>query len=252
MNNIAAFQDFKRRNIKKFIKEDLQIKKEFFFISYDDLLLGNFNNLDKFYKTFFEYAGSKIKERQDYFFLEREIKGDLPLIILSNLEILQNKGSEYKQYKTVIEEFEKHFKSVFGKTYKKRSLSKLNKKIKEKIEEEFFDISLLNHIWPLKTVSNDKVITDILINAEFNYLREKVISYKSELLYEKKEEIKSLSASWIALIYQKLGYLKKAMHYYNYAKKDNKKRLVNINYSGLSDIEHLFISNYYNMIVKGP
>jgi len=70
MNNIAAFQDFKRRNIKKFIKEDLQIKKEFFFISYDDLLLGNFNNLDKFYKTFFEYAGSKIKERQDYFFLE--------------------------------------------------------------------------------------------------------------------------------------------------------------------------------------
>ena len=89
---------------------------------------------------------------------------------------------------------------------------------------KFVDLALLSLIWPYDLL-NETETTMILENVEYHLLRERgVIRYKGDRYYNKNPDGWSEEAewtfglSWLAIIYEKLGNVKKAKEYLDKAK----------------------------------
>jgi GH15 family glucan-1,4-alpha-glucosidase len=95
----------------------------------------------------------------------------------------------------------------------------LTKLLPRESKKKFVDLALLSLIYPYGITTNYQT-QQILSNIEYHLVKEKgVIRYKNDHYYNKNEDGKSEEAewtfglSWLAIIYYKLGDLKKAMQY---------------------------------------
>jgi phosphorylase kinase alpha/beta subunit len=94
----------------------------------------------------------------------------------------------------------------------------LNILLPRESERKFVDLSLLSLIWPYNVVNSTQK-EKILENIEYHLLREKgIIRYKGDRYYNKNEDQVSEEAewtfglSWLAIIYEKMGYKDKALN----------------------------------------
>ncbi|MCX7928868.1 MAG: glycoside hydrolase family 15 protein [Patescibacteria group bacterium] len=92
----------------------------------------------------------------------------------------------------------------------------LNNLLPRESKRKFVDLSLLSLIWPYNVVNQNQA-REILENVEYHLLRDKgVIRYKGDRYYNKNEDGVSEEAewtfglSWLAIIYQNMGYYEKA------------------------------------------
>ena len=86
-------------------------------------------------------------------------------------------------------------------------------------KKKFIDLALLSLIWPYNVLT-PKQRDEVLMNAEYHLVRRKgLIRYKNDYYYNKNEDGYSEEAewtfgfSWLAIIYEKLGDMKKAKKY---------------------------------------
>jgi GH15 family glucan-1,4-alpha-glucosidase len=117
---------------------------------------------------------------------------------------------------------------------------KLRKLLPRESKKKFVDLALLSLIWPYNVVTN-KERAFILKNITYHLEKKMgVIRYKNDYYYNKNEDGYSEEAewtfgfSWLAIIYEKMGYWDKAIEYIEKARKT-------INSSG--EIPELYFSN---------
>ena len=119
----------------------------------------------------------------------------------------------------------------------KRTLSML---LPRESKKKFIDLALLSLIWPYNVVTK-KQRDEILENAEYHLVKKRgLIRYKNDYYYNKNPDGYSEEAewtfgfSWLAIIYEKLGDMKKAKKYIDLA-------ISTINKNG--KIPELYLSN---------
>lgn len=103
----------------------------------------------------------------------------------------------------------------------RRGQRALNALLPRESERKFVDLSLLSLVWPYEVVSEEQR-AEILDNVEYHLKRDRgVIRYKGDRYYNRNEDGVSEEAewtfglAWLAIIYEKMGNLKKARELIN-------------------------------------